>query len=72
VVLEQRARERPSLVVAGRAGAIQLFLGELRDPRGEPAADEVEHRERRERLAVAVGRVLQQRQLGRVAEDHRA
>ena len=48
---------------------MELFLGELGDPRGEPAADEVEHRERRQGLAVAVGGVLEQRQLGRVAED---
>ena len=69
VVLEQRARQGPSLVVAGRPGPVELFLGELRDPRREALVDEVEHRERRKGLTVAVGGVLEQRQFGRVAEN---
>ena len=69
VVSQERAGVRPLLVVAGGAGPVELFLGELGDPRGEPLVDEVEHPERREGLAVAVGGVLEQRQLGRVAED---
>jgi hypothetical protein len=69
VVSQERAGVRPLLVVAGGAGPVELFLGELRDPRGEPLVDEVEHRERREGLAVAVGGVLEQWQLGRVPED---
>ncbi len=59
VVLEQRTRPWPCLVVASRARPVELFLGQFRDPRREPLVDEVEHRERGERLAVAVGRVLQ-------------
>ena len=31
VVFEQRARSRPGLVVACRAGSVELFLGELGD-----------------------------------------
>jgi len=59
VVLEQRTRQRPCLVVASPARPVELFLGQLRDPRREPLVDEVEHRERCEGLAVAVGRVLE-------------
>jgi hypothetical protein len=55
--------------VLGGVGAPVPLLGELGDPWGEPLADEIDQGDGDQGLPVRVGRVLQQRQFGGVAED---
>jgi len=69
VVLEKRARQRPPLVVGGRTGPPERFLGELGDAGRQSQANAVVEGEGGQGLAMAVGGVLGDRQLGGVAED---
>ena len=67
---EQRPGARPAGgVVAGRAEPVQLEPGQVADVRRELQAEEVEEAEGGQRLAVGVGGVLGDGQLGGVAQD---
>ena len=55
--------------MGGRLGPPQLLVGQFGDPGRQAQADEVEQGEGGQGLAVAVGGVLDDGQLGGVAED---
>ncbi len=69
VVIEEAAAVGPALVVAGGIRPPQALLGELGDAGRQAQSDQVEEGEGGEGLAVAVGGVLGDGQLGGVAED---
>jgi len=69
VVVEEGTGFRPGAVVPGRVGSPEAFLGQLGDAGRQAQADQVEEGEGGQGLAVAVGGVLDDGQLGGVAED---